>query len=159
DRSLAALNPLVARTALFGATDQLFASNPRIQSMYRTSGSFGVQLAHRWEVLESQGWNIRALRSSDVTQSKIADAGAYIDVDNREILYDRFRAGWKGITGSGRTTPLKLAGISLAHEFGHFDGIPIPENPAVSRTLAARIIQSETNAIMSELGFAGEIHV
>ena len=173
------MNAFVVRTVQRGLAGTLFATNSNIEGMLAKSGPVGQDLLERLDLMKQRGWTYGAqlpigdpyLTAS--TPNPITRFGRYLAIGGsnvseyngapfRRISYNNFsHLLGNAFMSHGNASPLTRVTSTVAHELGHYDGIPLSyQNFATEldlpqqRILATRLLETETNAVLTQLHIA-----
>lgn len=167
-------NLFAARILKRGLEGTLFATNGAIESTLANSGSVGTQLLDRLDLMQARGWSwgpqlpIGDPYLTASTPNPIARLGRYFAIGGtnvnefngiplRRITYNNIsHMLGNSFMAHGNASPLTRVTSTVAHEIGHYDGIPLDYLPdelshPQQRILAARLLETETNAVLTQL--------
>lgn len=171
----AIVKALSARTGIMGLRGELVLNKEGAVDMLRKTGGLGEQLATRVSAMEAQGWSVGRLTLNDPYLAKAFpnpikraavfpalagyNSGYHEGLPIKRVTYNTWSHLLnQTVTSFGRGSPATRVVGNLAHELGHWDGVPLPEVSELPkltsmerRVVANRLLQTETNAIIPQL--------
>lgn len=157
-----------------GLEGTLFATNGAIESTLAGSGHVGTQLLDRLDLMKARGWTwgpqlpIGDPYLTASTPNPISRLGRYFAIGGSNVSeYNGVpmrRLSYNNVShlignafmSHGNASPLTRIASTVAHELGHYDGIPlsyVPDELSLpqQKILASRLLETETNAVLAQL--------
>jgi hypothetical protein len=175
------LNAFMARVAVRGVKGELFVTNSNVENVLAKSGPVGEQVLDRLRLMEQRGWSYGPMLplgdpylSAVHPGNPLAQVGKYsalggYNVSELPNTTSMRRIGYNNalhlvsnaFIPHGNASPLTRIAGTVAHEVGHYDGMPLSYEPHLNtltgpqkKIIAQRLLQTETNAVLTQLHIA-----